>query len=88
MFKYLSCDVNLLNLWADNSYVQPAARGSRAAQSKVLCGSVSFSLLCIYNTTMATWLYFDSLKFDICDAMVFVACLLCVPRTGRFPRVH
>jgi len=53
--------------------------------SKVLCYLVSFLLLCMYNTMIAC-LYFDNLKFDILDAMVFFP--VChILRTGRFPCV-
>jgi len=57
-------------------------RGLRAAYSKVLCGPVSFSLLCIYNT-MTTRVYFYDRKFDIFDAMVLVP-VYRVLRKGRF----
>jgi len=46
--------------------------GPHTAQWKVLCGPVSFSLLCVYNTTTACP-YFYKLKFNIFDATVFPA---------------
>jgi len=47
-------------------------RSPHAAQANVLCGPVSVSLLCMYKT-MTACLYFDHLKFDIFDAIVFTA---------------
>ena len=45
-------------------YASYEARGPYAAQTKVLCGPVSFSLMATYNT-MTTCLYFDNLELDI-----------------------
>jgi len=47
-------------------------RGPHAAKANVLWGPVSFSCLCMYKT-MAAYLYFDHLKFDIFDAIEFAA---------------
>jgi len=74
--KLFVWECNCLHLFYHRLHSKPAMsnRGQRAACSPgdVLCGPVSFSLLCMYKT-MTACLYFDHLKFDIFDAMVFTA---------------